>query len=91
MPAYKSKSTRSPPRQPPGELPTGSRIINIYKLQSFVDRLTSHVSQCAGMVKVFGEQRSGLASILNSSCTVCGESIRFETSQNVKGPNGYKR
>ena len=69
----------------------GSRIININKLQSYLHRLTSHVSQCGGMVKLFGEQKNGLASILSSSCTECGYCIRLETSHKVRGPNGYKR
>ena len=91
---YKCKVRQSPPRQlgsPPRQLPTRSRIININKLQSYLDRLTSHASQCGGMVKLFGEQRNGLASILKSCCTACGDRIHLETSPKVKGPNDYKR
>ena len=69
----------------------GSRIINIDNLQHYIGRLTSHASHCGGNVKLIGEQRNGLASILNSSCSKCGDCIQFETSPKVKGPSGYKR
>ena len=60
-------------------------------MQCYIERLTSHASQCGGTVKLIGEQRNGLASILSSTCTQCGDCIRLETSRKVKGPNGYKR
>ena len=69
----------------------GSRIINIDKLLLFIDRLTSHTVQCGGAVILQGEVRDGLASILSTSCSTCGDVIQLETSDKVQGPRGYRR
>ena len=42
-------------------------------------------------MKLIGEQRNGLASILGGSCSQCCDCILLETSRKVKGPSGYKR
>ena len=36
-------------------------------------------------MKLTGEKRDGLASILSSSCSKCGHNISFATSKKVKG------
>ena len=41
-------------------------------------------------MKLIGEQRNALASILSSTCTQCGGCIRLEMSHKVMGPNGYE-
>ena len=38
-----------------------------------------------------GESRDGLASILSTSCSTCGDVIQLETSDKVQGPRGYRR
>ena len=86
---YKLRPRQSPPKVQSLQA-TGSRITNMDKLQSYVGRLTSHASRCGGTVKLTGEQRNGLASVLSSSCSQCGDCIHFETSRKVKGPSGYK-
>lgn len=83
--------SRLSPRKKSSLQATGSRIINLDKLQCYIERLTSHASQCGGTVKLTGEQRNGLASILSASCSQCSESIHLETSRKVKGPSGYQR
>ena len=69
----------------------GSRIINIHKLQLFISRLTSHTVQCGGDIILKGEVRDGLASILSTCCSTCGNTIQLETSEKVQGPRGYHR
>ena len=70
----------------------GSRIINIHRLQTFfIDRLTSHTVQCGGAIILKGETRDGLASVLSTCCSTCGEVIQLETSDKVQGPRGYRR
>ena len=69
----------------------GSRIINIHQLQQYVTRLGEHHAKCQGEVKVTGEVRQGLASILFTQCTTCGHKIQLETSEKVRGPRGYMR
>ena len=69
-----------------------------YRLQDLVSSiwiscrviLRGSLLQCGGTVKLIGEQRNGLASILSSTYTQCGDCIPLETSRKVKGPNGYK-
>ena len=68
----------------------GSRIINIEKLNKYINDLTVHVSKCGGTTSLAGEKRYGLASILSSRCT-CGYEIILESSNKVKGPLGYTR
>ena len=65
----------------------GSRIINIHKLQLFINKLTSHTVRCGGAIILKGD---GLASIL-STCSKCGDVIQLETSDKVQGPRGYRR
>lgn len=69
----------------------GSRIINIHKLQLFIQRLTSHTVRCGGAIILKGEVRDGLASILSTCCSTCGYVIQLETSDKVRGPRGYRR
>jgi len=69
----------------------GSRIINISKLQEYINDLTKHSSECEGFIILSGESRDGLASILESRCSSCQKVIAFETSTKVKGPKGYSR
>ena len=38
-----------------------------------------------------GEVRNGLASIISSNCSKCGDKIILETSSKVSGPKGYQR
>jgi len=69
----------------------GSRIINLSQLQLYIDDLSKHSSDCGGSIILCGETRNGLASILESKCSSCQETIAFETSEKVKGPKGYCR
>ena len=69
----------------------GSRIINMDEISKYTEELNAHSSRCQGAVKVIGECRNGLASILRGNCEVCEHTIRLETSKKVKGPRGYRR
>ena len=69
----------------------GSRIINLSKLQQYIDDLTRHGTRCTGTVTLSGELRDGLASVIKTKCTTCDHTIVLETSEKVKGPRGYKR
>ena len=69
----------------------GSRIININKLQEYLDDLHKHSSECGGSIILSGESRDGIASILASNCSSCQQTITLETSKKVKGPRGYRR
>lgn len=69
----------------------GSRIINLDRLQEYTDSLSKHSSSCQGSIILTGETRHGLASILTGQCNVCKHSIKLETSNKVKGPQGYSR
>ena len=69
----------------------GSRIINLEKLQEYINTLTVHAAQCAGDILLAGEKRDGLASIISTRCSQCDHSILLETSHKVKGPRGYRR
>ena len=69
----------------------GSRIINIDKLGEYINAITQHSASCGGTVKLTGEKRDGLASILSSSCSKCGHNISFATSKKVKGPRCISR
>ena len=69
----------------------GSRIINLLKLQQYIDYLTRHGTRCTGTVTLSGELRDGLASVINTECTTCDHTIVLETTEKVKGPRDYKR
>ena len=66
----------------------GSRIINLEKLQEFIDQLTSHSKQCGSQIILSGERREGLASIISSRCSKYSFSIPLTTSPKVRGPKG---
>jgi len=69
----------------------GSRIINLDKLSKYTEELNAHSSRCQGAIKLTGECRNGLASILKGHCEVCDHTIVLETSKKVRGPRGYSR
>ena len=46
----------------------GSRIINLSKLQQYIDDLTRIGTQCNGTVTLSGELRDGLASFIKTKC-----------------------
>ena len=68
-----------------------SRMINLEKLQDFIDRLTSHSKQCGSQIILSGERREGLASIISSRCSKCSFSIPLTTSPKVRGPKRTSR
>ena len=68
-----------------------SRIINLDKLCEYTDQLNAHSSHCTGSVRLTGETRNGLASILKGHCEKCDHTITLQTSKKVKGPCGYSR
>ena len=47
--------------------------MNIHKLQLYVGQLATHSNKYDGHIKLIGEKRQGLASILYSECTKCGQ------------------
>ncbi len=69
----------------------GSRIINLHKLNQYTINLDEHSNYCKGSIILTGETRNGLASILTGSCSMCQHTIKLETSEKVKGPQGYNR
>ena len=69
----------------------GSRIINLDKLQEFVDQLTAHAAHCSSQIILSGEKKAGLASILSSQCSKCSFTIPLTTSRKVVGPKGKLR
>lgn len=69
----------------------GSRIVNLDQLQRYVNELTIHAARCGGEIRLTGETRAGLASIISSQCSECGYTIAFETSSKVKGPRSRSR
>ena len=69
----------------------GSRIINLEKLQEYINTLTVHAAECSGDILLTGEKRDGLASIILTRCTQCDHSIQLQTSRKVNGPKGYSR
>ena len=69
----------------------GSRIINLEKLQEYINTLTVHAAQCGGNILLTGEKRDALASIISTRYSQCDHSILLETSRKVKGPRGYRR
>ena len=69
----------------------GSRIVNLEKLQEYINNLTVHAAQCGGDILLAGERRDGLAAIISTRCSQCNYNIPLETSRKVKGPRGYCR
>ena len=69
----------------------GSRIINLDKLQQYMNNLKVHTTQCGGDIILTGEKKGGLASIISSKCSQCNHVIKLDTSRKVKGPRGYLR
>jgi hypothetical protein len=71
---------------------TGCRIMNMEQLCESVGTLTSHSAQCGGKCLIEGESmHSGLAVILQASCSKCHKIFSFWTSpcvQTVEGKNG---
>ena len=65
--------------------------MNLDELSKYTEELNAHSSRCQGAVRLIGECRNGLASILRGHCEVCEHTIRLETSKKVKGPRGYRR
>ena len=62
----------------------GNRLINLRRLKSFIDEISDHVLQCNGSVTLLGEkQHNGLASTLESCCTMCNHKIVFMTSTKI--------
>ncbi len=57
------------------DLLEGSRIINLDKLQEFIDQLTAHAAQYSSQIILSGEKKAGLASILSSQCSKCSFTI----------------
>ena len=84
-------STVAQPPHTPTVTIEGSRVINVMKLQQYINELTVHSTQCGGSVVLTGEARDGLASIMSSHCSTCNHTITLETAQKVKGPRGYRR
>lgn len=69
----------------------GSQIINMHKLQQYINQLSIHAAKYGHAITLTGETREGLASIVSSHCTKCGYMIQLESSSKVIGPRGYKR
>lgn len=90
---YTKKTQASTVVQPPHILTVtieGSRVINVMKLQQYINELTVHSTQCGGSIVLTSEARDGLALILSSHCPTCNHTITLETAQKVKGPRGYR-
>ena len=72
----------------------GARIVNMSRLEQYINELTSHAAKCeksAGSVVLVGERKDGLASIISTECSGCGHVVKLETSPKVAGPSGYNR
>ena len=69
----------------------GCRIVNVDRLLEYIGDLTQHVATCHGSIKLIGESREGLASVMTTQCSSCDHKIVLETSNKVKGPNNYRR
>ena len=63
----KKKTQPKPPTLHRTVETSGSRIMNLEKLQEYICELSSHTSQCGGQVTLIGEARNGLALILYTS------------------------
>ena len=69
----------------------GSRIINLDQLCESIDILTSHSAECGGKCVIEGEtMHSGLAVILQASCTKCHKLFHIRTSPRVQTEKGKK-
>ena len=84
---------RRPEVERTGSVLTGgsSRIVNLDKLQQYVNDLSIHSAQCGDSFVLTGETRQGFASILAGQCSACNHSISLETSPKVKGLKQYAR
>ena len=80
--------------------PDGARIINLDMLETYLNDFTKHILTCSKAkeienkkerIKIQGETRQGLASILNVKCIGCGETIDLTTSKKILGPKQTKR
>ncbi len=87
----KPTPTKSPHHSPLIGLPKGSRIINLSKMQAYSADLAKHSAFCEGEIKLIGEKRFGLASIISGNCLTCNHSIELQTSSKIKGPRNYSR
>ena len=69
----------------------GSRIVNLEKLQEYINKPAIHATQCGGEILMSGERRNGLAVTISTHCSKCSYTIPLETSHKVKDPRGYRR
>ena len=60
-----------------------SRSVNLDLLQRYIDELVSHARQYQGFIRLNGETRNGLASLLSSCCTCCGHEVILQTAKKV--------
>ena len=69
-------------------------------LETYLNDFTKHILTCSKAkeienekerIKIQGETRQGLASILNVKCIGCGETIDLTTSKKILGPKQTKR
>ncbi len=75
-----------------GQTPTvtieGSRIINIHKLQQYIDQLTSHATRCVGGRQLFCRVRCGMD--WHQSCRLgvqhVGTQSCWRQPRKLKGP-----
>ena len=88
---YQQKASLQRASAPGSDTIQGSRIINLEKLQEYINRLTVHAAQCGGDIILTGETRAGLASIISSRCSNSNDTVLLETSRKVSGPKGYSR
>lgn len=72
---------------------SGSRIVNLSQLGSFVTDISAHSQSCQqGTVFLCSEtRRDGLASTLAAKCNTCNENISFKTSSCVSLTDNSKR
>ena len=71
----------------------GCRIINLEKLASFIEDVSTHSQSCQhGTVSLVGETYcGGLASILSAKCSGCRIELAFPTSSKVSSLGGARR
>ena len=53
----------------------GSRIINLEKLQEYINTFIVHAAQCGGYILLAGEKEDGFVSINSPRCSQCKQSI----------------
>ena len=71
--------------------PAKLRIVNLDKLCEYTAELNAHSTRCQGAIRLIGECRNGLTSILNGKCGTCGHTVVHQTSKKVRGPRGTSR